>query len=78
MSASGFSQWPETPGFGAIGDTALVRRFASIVREEYRAVGIHGAFTASRPGDGASLVRIIGTFGEDPERVRDLVAAYVA
>lgn len=76
--ASGFSQWPETLGFGALDDPSLVKRFASIVRDEYRAVGIHMALSpqadlATEP----RWSRISGTFGERPERVGALVNAYV-
>jgi len=73
-----FSQWPETLGFAAIRDAALVRRFADIARQEYRAVGIHE--TLSPQADIATeprWSRINGTFGEDPDLARDLVKAYV-
>ncbi|OYU70822.1 MAG: beta-glucosidase [Alphaproteobacteria bacterium PA2] len=76
--AFGFSQWPETLGLGAIGDRELVRAFADIVRQEYRAVGIQMALSPQ-----ADLVtspmwpRIEGSFGEDPGLVRALTGAYV-
>jgi beta-glucosidase len=73
-----FSQWPETPGLAATRDAALVRRFADIARQEYRAVGIHE--TLSPQADLATeprWSRISGTFGEDPDLTRDLVKAYV-
>jgi beta-glucosidase len=75
----GFSQWPEALGFAAIGDTALVRRFGDIARQEYRAVGIHMALSpqadlATEPRWG----RIAGTFGEDAALAERLVRAYVA
>lgn len=74
-----FSQWPEPLGFAAIGDTALMRRFGDIVRQEYRAVGIHMALSpqadlATEPRWG----RISGTFGEDAALAQRLVRAYVA
>jgi len=70
--------WPEPTGFGAIGDPETVRAFADASRREYRAVGIHMALSpmadlASEPRWG----RISGTFGEDPEQVRNLVQAYI-
>lgn len=73
-----FSQWPEQLGFGALGDTGLVRRFGDIARREYRAVGIHMALSpqadlATEPRWG----RIIGTFGEDADLAGRLVRAYV-
>jgi len=71
------SMWPAAAGFGAIGDPDAVRLFADISRREYRAVGIHMGLSpmadlASEPRWG----RISGTFGEDPEQVRELVQAY--
>jgi beta-glucosidase len=73
-----FSQWPEALGFAAIGDTALMRSFGDVVRQEYRAVGIHMALSpqadlATEPRWG----RIVGTFGEDADLAQRLVSAYV-
>jgi beta-glucosidase len=77
-SGAGFSQWPETLGFAAIGDAALVRRFADIARQEYRAVGIHMALSpqadlATEP----RWPRITGTFGSRDTMASSLVGAYV-
>jgi beta-glucosidase len=76
--ATGYSQWPETLGFGALRDTRLIKRFADVARGEYRATGIHQAlspqadlFTEPRWARGT------GTFGSNPIVVRDLVQAYV-
>ena len=74
-----FSQWPETLGFAALGDTALMKRFGDVARQEYRAVGIHMALSpqadlATEP----RWSRINGTFGEDADLAGRLVAAYVA
>jgi len=76
--AAGFSVWPDPPGFGAIDDPDLTRRFGDVVRQEYRAVGIHMALSpqadlATEP----RWARIGGTFGEDPAVVARQVAAYV-
>lgn len=38
--AAGVSQWPEPIGLGAIGDPALVKEFAEVIRHDYRAIGI--------------------------------------
>ena len=78
VQAGGFSQWPETLGFAALRDASVVRRFADIARQEYRAVGIEE--TLSPQADIATeprWSRINGTFGEDPDVARDLVRAYV-
>ena len=76
---NGFSQWPEALGFAAVGDTALMRQFGDIARQEYRAVGIHMALSpqadlATEPRWG----RISGTFGEDADLAGRMVRAYVA
>ena len=77
-TGGGFSQWPETLGFAAIGDAALVRQFGEIARKEYRAVGIHMALSpqadlATEP----RWPRGNGTFGADPATVSVLAGAYV-
>jgi len=77
-NGAGFSQWPETLGFAAIGDKDLVRRFGDIVRQEYRAVGIHMALSpqadlATEP----RWARTTGTFGSRVSTVSDLAGAYV-
>jgi beta-glucosidase len=78
MAAADFSQWCETLGFGAIGDTELVRCFADIVRQEYLAVGIRVALhpqidLATEP----RWARISGTFGEDAQLTAALAVAYI-
>jgi beta-glucosidase len=77
-AATGFSQWPEPIGFGALRDEDAVREFGDIARREYRAVGIHVALhpmadLATEP----RWARIMHTFGEDAELASGLVAAYV-
>lgn len=79
VAAGGFSKWPESLGFAAIGDAALMRRFGDIARQEYRAAGIHMALSpqadlATEP----RWPRISGTFGEDAELASRMVRAYVA
>lgn len=67
--ASGqFSTWPGTLGLAATGDIDLIRDFAEIARDEWRASGIQKAYgyqieTATEP----RWRRISGTFGEDPK-----------
>jgi len=78
MAANDFSQWCETPGFGALDDPELVRQFAEIAREEYLAVGMRVALhpqidLATEP----RWPRISGTFGEDAEVSARLVKAYI-
>ena len=78
VTAGQFSQWPEPLGLAALGDTALVRRFGDIGRQEYRAVGIQMALSpqadlATEP----RWSRINGTFGEDATLAGAMVRAYV-
>jgi len=73
-----FSKWPETLGLAAIRDSALIRRFGDIVRQEYLAVGIDEALSpqadlATEPRWG----RIVGTFGEDAQLAKASVQAYI-
>ncbi|KEY57509.1 glycoside hydrolase family 3 N-terminal domain-containing protein [Serratia sp. DD3] len=78
IAAGSFSQWPEPLGLAAIDDTALVKTFGDIARQEYRAVGIHMALSpqadlSTEPRWG----RINGTFGEDNQLAKRLVQAYI-
>ena len=78
MSAKGFAQFCEMPGFAAIGDEKLVAEFANIVREEYLAVGIREALhpqidLATEP----RWARISGNFSEDAELTARLVKPYI-
>jgi beta-glucosidase len=78
LESTGFSQWPETLGFAAVGDPNLVKRFGEIARQEYRAVGIQEALSpqadlATEP----RWSRATGTFGEDAELAKKMVRAYI-
>lgn len=78
-NGGGFSQWPETLAFAAIGDAELVRRFGDAARREYRAVGIHMALSPQADlGSEPRWPRITATFGSDPATVSRLAGAYVA
>lgn len=73
-----FSRWPETLGLAAIGSEELTEAFASIVREEYRAVGLRVALhpqldLATEP----RWPRIFATFGEDVALTSRMARAYV-
>ncbi|MGK2909788.1 MAG: glycoside hydrolase family 3 protein [Sphingobium sp.] len=77
-TGGGFSLWPDTLGFAALGDPDTVRRFGDIARQEYRAVGIHMALSpqadlATEP----RWPRFAATFGSDPAEVSRLAGAYV-
>ncbi len=78
FNAGMFSEWPETMGLAAIGDEALVERFADIARQEYVAVGLRAALhpqvdLATEP----RWARQGATFGEDAELTSKLGAAYI-
>ncbi len=78
-TANGFSQWPEPLGFAALRDPERVRRFADIVRREYRATGIHQALSpqadlATEP----RWSRGTATFGSSPDLAQQLVKSYVS
>ena len=73
-----FSQWPTTLGLAATRDTALVREFGDIARQEYLSVGIRMSLNpmadlATDPRWG----RINGTFGEDAQLASAMVKAYI-
>ena len=73
-----FSQWPSSLGLAATRDTILVREFADIARQEYKAVGLRLALhpmadLATEPRWG----RANGTFGEDAQLSAMMTKAYV-
>jgi len=77
-AAAGLSAWPEPIGLAATMDEELVRTFAEIARQEYRAVGIHVALhpmadLATEP----RWARIVHSFGEDAGLATRLVIAYL-
>ncbi len=76
--ADGVSQWPEPVGFGALDDPDLVREFAAIVREDYRAMGIRMALhpqvdLTTEP----RWARQAQSFGADPLLTSRLVTAFL-
>ena len=76
--ADGVSQWPEPIGFGALDDPDLVREFASIVREDYRAMGIRMALhpqvdLTTEP----RWARQAQSFGADPLLTSRLATAFL-
>lgn len=73
-----FSQWPSSLGLAATRDTALVKAFGDIARQEYLATGIRLALhpmadLATEPRWG----RTNGTFGEDAQLSAMMTKAYV-
>ncbi|MGX1163158.1 beta-glucosidase [Arthrobacter sp. SLBN-100] len=78
VASADFTPFPDPIGMGAVGDPAATKKMADIVREEYRAVGIHEALSpqadiATEP----RWTRINGTFGSTGEEAKKQVKAYV-
>lgn len=76
--AEGVSQWPEPIGFGALDDPDLVREFARIVRDDYRAMGIRMALhpqvdLATEP----RWARQAQSFGADQALTSRLLTAFL-
>lgn len=76
---SGVPEFPDAMAFGAIGNPAVAEKFGAITAEESRALGIHWnlfpvADVNSNPGNPIINTR---SFGEDPSRVGDMVAAFI-
>ncbi|MXG90792.1 glycoside hydrolase family 3 N-terminal domain-containing protein [Nocardioides flavescens] len=75
----GNTAFPEAIGMGATDDPALTRAYGDVIRQEYRAVGIHEGLSpqadiATEP----RWSRINGTFGSDPQKAKQQVNAYIA
>src|SRR2546427_4999722 len=69
--------WPMA--FGAIGDVNEVERFAAIAARDARAIGVHWALAPVADVNSNPANPIINdrSFGEDPEQVSALVAAFI-
>src|SRR5215467_11515255 len=72
-------QFPYAMAFGATGKSAYAERFGSITAQEARAVGIQWDFFPVADVNSNPSNPIINTrsFGEDPEAVAGMVAAFV-
>ena len=79
LAVGAFSQWPEPLGFGAIGDVDTVRRFAEVVRSDYRRLGIRGSLSpnldlATEP----RWARLRETWGADAATVDSFGATFIS
>lgn len=71
--------FPDIMAFGAIGNAGYAERFGAITADEARAVGVHWDFSPVADVNSNPSNPIINTrsFGEDPNQVGDLVAAFI-
>ncbi len=75
----GATAFPQAMAFGAAGQVEHARAFGRITAREARAIGVHWNFVPVADVNSNPANPIINTrsFGEDPEQVGALVAAYV-
>jgi beta-N-acetylhexosaminidase len=79
MRIAGATQFPRAMAFGAAGDPALAEQAGRIVAEESRAIGVHVDFAPVADVNNNPRNPVINTrsFGEDPQRVGTMAAAFV-
>jgi beta-N-acetylhexosaminidase len=79
MRLQGATAFPHAMSFGAAGKTEYAEDFGRIVAQESRAVGVEWNFFPDADVNSNPANPIINTrsFGEDPQQVGDLVAAYI-
>jgi beta-N-acetylhexosaminidase len=79
MRLHGPTPFPHAMAFGAAGKRENTQAFGRITAEESRAIGIHWNFFPDADVNSNPANPIINTrsFGEDPQQVGDLVAAYI-
>src|SRR5690606_34153200 len=75
-SSVGFSKWPSEIGMAAMRDSAMIRQFGDMARQEWLATGIRKGYMymadlATEP----RWQRIEGTFGEDPALAAQSISA---
>ncbi|HKN36602.1 MAG TPA: glycoside hydrolase family 3 protein [Terriglobales bacterium] len=75
----GTTVFPHAMAFGAAGNLAYAEEFGRITAQEARAIGVHWNLFPVADVNSNPANPIINTrsFGEDPQQVGDLVAAYV-
>jgi beta-N-acetylhexosaminidase len=71
--------FPPAMAFGAAGKTEYAEAFGKITGQEARAIGVHWNFfpIADVNSNAANPVINTRSFGEDPEQVGEMVAAYI-
>jgi len=79
MRLYGVTQFPHAMAFGAAGKTSYAEAFGRIVAQESRALGVHWNFSPVADVNSNPANPIINTraFGEDPQQVGELAAAFI-
>ncbi|MGO9124731.1 MAG: glycoside hydrolase family 3 protein [Terriglobales bacterium] len=79
MRLHGATEFPHAMAFGAAGKTEYAEAFGRITAQEARAIGVHWNFFPVADVNSNPVNPIINTrsFGEDPNQVGDMVAAYI-
>ena len=79
MRLNGPAIFPHAMAFGAAGKPEYAEAFGRITAQEARAIGIHWNFFPVADVNSNPVNPVINTrsFGEDPQQVGDLVAAYI-
>lgn len=79
MRLHGATEFPHAMAFGAANNTEYAQAFGRITAQEARAIGVHWNFFPDADVNSNPANPIINTrsFGEDPQQVADLVAAYI-
>src|SRR5580700_7689073 len=79
MRLNGTTVFPHAMAFGAAGKLEYAENFGRITAQESRAVGIHWNFFPVADVNSNPVNPVINTrsFGEDPQQVGQLVAAYI-
>jgi beta-N-acetylhexosaminidase len=75
----GATDFPNAMAFGAAGSVAYTESFGKVTAQEARAIGVHWNFFPDADVNSNPANPIINTrsFGEDPQQVGEMVAAYI-
>lgn len=77
-SGGDVSVWPESLGLAATFDPEIVKTFGEIASKEYRALGMTLTLSPQVDlGTEPRWMRVVGSFGENPELSRDMSKAYI-
>src|ERR1700730_19008428 len=76
---NGATAFPKSMAFGAAGKTEYAESYGRITALEARAIGVHWNFfpVADVNSNPANPIINVRSFGEDPQQVGELVAAYI-